>query len=157
VTLQEGAILIFLHLQIIQSPAGISFDQMYHIVETIVAPYFKNQDTPSLFSITIPFPPDSSFEKRLYEAPILVGAALNNLEDQHGGSLYPWNGVLLHVAITTRVDINYTIMRIAGYIAAPNIVIFKGLAQTMIYFFFFLHIPIVYPRRPLNKKSLALH
>jgi hypothetical protein len=48
-------------------------------------------------------------------------------------------------------------MRITGYLAAPNAVIFEGLAHTMGYLFFLQHIPIVYPRRPLNKKSLALH
>jgi hypothetical protein len=47
-------------------------------------------------------------------------------------------------------------MRIAGYLAAPNAVIFKGLAHTMRYLFFFQHIHILFARRPLNKKSLAL-
>jgi hypothetical protein len=126
-------------------------------VETIVTPYYKNQDTSTLVSITGPLPTDSSFDQRLYEAPVLVGAALEKLEDQHGGSLYHWNGLLLHVAITTRVYINYAIMRIAGYLVAHNAVIFEGLARTMRYLFFFQHIPIVYPRRPLNKKYLALH
>jgi hypothetical protein len=48
-------------------------------------------------------------------------------------------------------------MRVAGYLAAPNAVIFEGLAHTMRYLFFFQHTPSVYPRRPLNKKYLALH
>jgi hypothetical protein len=151
VTLQEGAILHFLNLRIIQSPAGISIDQTDHIVEKIVTPYFKNQDTSTLVSITSPFQMDSSFEQSLYEALVLVVAALKKLEDQHGGSIYHWNGVLLHVAITTIVDINYAIMRISGYLAAPSDVIFEGLAHTMRYLFFFQHIPILYPRRPLKK------
>jgi hypothetical protein len=88
VTLQKGAILRFLNLRIIQSPAGISIYQTDHIVETIVTPNFKNQNASTLVSITSPFPTDSSFEKHLYEAPVLVGAALKKLEDQHGGSLY---------------------------------------------------------------------
>jgi hypothetical protein len=64
---------------------------------------------------------------------------------------------LLHFAITTRVDINYAVMRIAGYVAAPTAVIFEGLEHTMRYLYFFRHLPIVYPRCPLKKKSLALH
>jgi hypothetical protein len=56
-----------------------------------------------------------------------------------------------------RVDIKYAIMRIAGCLAAPNDVIFEGLAHTMRYLYFFRHIPIVYPRRPLKNKYLALH
>jgi hypothetical protein len=79
------------------------------------------------------------------------------MERQYDGSLYHWNGVLLHVAISTPVDIYYAIMRIAGYIAATNALIFEGLVHTIVYIFHYRHIPIVYPRRPLNRKYLALH
>jgi hypothetical protein len=91
-SLQEGAILRFLNLQIVQSPAGISIDQMDHIVETIVHPYFKDQDTSTLISITSPFLTDSSFEQRLYEDPIPIGPALCAVETKYGGSLFHWNG-----------------------------------------------------------------
>jgi hypothetical protein len=64
---------------------------------------------------------------------------------------------LLHVTITTRVDIDYDVMRIAGYFAAPTAIIFEGLEHTMRHLYFFHHLPIVYPRRPLNNKSIALH
>jgi hypothetical protein len=87
VTLQEGAFLRFINVLITQSPDGISIDQTDHIVEMIVTPYSKNQDTSELISITIPFPVDSPFEKHLYEAPVIVSAALKKIEDQHGGSL----------------------------------------------------------------------
>jgi hypothetical protein len=157
VTLQEGAILRFLNLRIIQILAGISIDQTDHIVETTITPYLKNQCTSELVSITSPFPTDSSFEQRLFKSPVLVGASLEKIEDQHGGSLYHWNGVLLHVTVTTRVDINYAIMRIAGYLLPPNDVIFEGLSHTTRHLFFFRHIPIVCLRCPLNKKSLAFH
>jgi hypothetical protein len=100
-TLQEGAILRFLNLRIIQRPAGISIDQTDHIVETIVEPYVKDRNTSTLISITSPFTTDSSFEQYLYEAPILVGPALRVVEIKYGGSLFHWNGFLLHVALTT--------------------------------------------------------
>jgi hypothetical protein len=90
----------------------------------IFDPYYKDQDTSAMLSITSPFPTDSSFEQRLYEAPVNAGPVLKDMERQHGGSLYHWNGVLLNVMITTSVDINYDIMRIADYLAAPNAVIF---------------------------------
>jgi hypothetical protein len=79
VTFQEGAILRFLNMRIIQSPAGISINKTDHIEETIVEAYFKNRDTSELCSITSPFPTDSSFDQRLYEAPVLTGADLNTL------------------------------------------------------------------------------
>jgi hypothetical protein len=84
-----------------------------------------------------------------------MGSVLKGMERQHDGSLYHRNR--LHVAITTRVDINYAIMHIDGYLAAPNEVIFEGLDHTMRNIFHCRHIPIVYPRKPLNKKYLVLH
>jgi hypothetical protein len=105
-----------------------------------------------LRSITSPFPTDSTFEQRLYEAPVITGAALKVVELQHGGSFYHWNCVLLHVTITTRVDINYAIMRIAEYLTAPTKVIFEGLLHMMLYLYLFRHMHIVYPHHPLNKK-----
>jgi hypothetical protein len=45
VTLEEGAILRFLTLRIIQIPAGISIDQTDRIVETIGVSYFQDRDT----------------------------------------------------------------------------------------------------------------
>jgi hypothetical protein len=111
----------------------------------------------SFLSITSPFPTASSFEQCLYEAPVLTGSALKDMERQHGGSLYHRNGFLLHVTITTRVDIDYAIMRIDGFLAAPNAVIFEGLAHIMRYLFHYHYILIIYPHKPLKKKFLALH
>jgi hypothetical protein len=42
VTLQEGALLRFLNLRIIQSSAGISIDHMDDIIETIIDPNYKD-------------------------------------------------------------------------------------------------------------------
>jgi hypothetical protein len=41
-TVCEGSVLKFLNLRIIQSPAGISFDQMQHIQDTLLYDYFKD-------------------------------------------------------------------------------------------------------------------
>jgi hypothetical protein len=130
-TLQHGAILCFLNLRIIQSPAGIGIDHTDHNVETIVKPVYKNCDAPLLLSITNPFPADASFEQHLYEAPVLTVPGLRAIDHKFGGSLFHWNGVLVHVALTVCLDIKYAIMRIAGYLASPNEVIFEGLEHTM--------------------------
>jgi hypothetical protein len=113
VILQEGAILRFLNLRIIPIPAGLSINQTDHIVENVLDPYFEDRDTTELRSITSPFPTDSSFEQRLYEASVLAGSDLQAMDLKHGGSLYHWNGVLLHESIMTCIDINYAVMRIA--------------------------------------------
>jgi hypothetical protein len=85
VTLQEGAILRFLNLRTIKSPAGISIYQTDHIVENVLDPYFQDRDTTDLRYITSPFPTNTSFEQSLYEAPVLTGTDLQAMEIKHGG------------------------------------------------------------------------
>jgi hypothetical protein len=80
VTLQQGAILHFLNLRIIQSHSSISIDQMDHIVETILEPFLKDPGNLTLSSITGPLLTNASFEKRLYEALILTGPALRAIK-----------------------------------------------------------------------------
>jgi hypothetical protein len=75
------------------------------MVDSIIEPYFKLRDVSKLVRITSPFPTDTSFEQQLYESPILTGSALRAIELNHDGSLYKWNDALLHVAITTRLDL----------------------------------------------------
>jgi hypothetical protein len=48
-------------------------------------------------SITSLFTTDSSFEQRLFEAPVLTDSALRDVEHTYGGSLFHRNGILLHV------------------------------------------------------------
>jgi hypothetical protein len=147
-TLQEGDTLRFLNLRIIQSPQGISIDQTDHIVDTFISPYFKSRDVSKLLPITSPFPTDSSFENALYDSPILAGSKLHSIKKR---------GAPLYVAITTQVDLGYTIMRLSGYLAAPNAVIFQALDHFMRYLYFYRHLPIMYPCRPLSKKALTMH
>jgi hypothetical protein len=145
------------NLRVIQSPQGIIIEQTDHIVDTIIDTYFANRDVSKLIPITSPFPTDSQFERDLYDSPILTGSKLHTIEKQYGGSLFHWNGILLHVAITTRVDLGYGSMQISGYLAAPMEVIFKALDHTMWCLYFYRHMPILYLRRPLSKKALAMH
>jgi hypothetical protein len=82
---------------------------------------------------------DSQFERDLYDSPIFTGSKLHALEKQYVGSLFHWNGILLHVTITTRLDLGYSIMRISGYLAAPTEVIFKAIDHTIRYLYFYHH------------------
>jgi hypothetical protein len=156
-TFQEGATVRFLNLRVIKSPQGIIIDHTAHIVDTIIDTYFVNRDLSKLVPITSPFPTNSQFERDLYDSPILTGSKLHTIEKQYGGSLFHWNGILLHVAITIRVDLGYAIMRISGYLAAPTEVILKALDHTMRYLYFYQHMQNFHPRRPLSKKALAMH
>jgi hypothetical protein len=150
-TLQEGATVRFLNLHAIQSPQGIIIDQTDHITDTIIDTYFANLYVSKLVPITSPFPTDSQFERDLYDSPILTVSKRRAIEKQYDdGSLYHWNDILLHVAITTQVDLGYAIMRISGYLAAQTEVIFKALDHTMryIYLYLYCHMLIFYPRPP---------
>jgi hypothetical protein len=100
------------------------------------------------------FPTDSSFEKRLYEAPVLTQTALHSVEDKYGGSLYTWNGAILHVAVTAWVNLGYTVIRLYGDLCGPTSVIFEALDHTMQYLYFYRHIPLMSPPKPLSHKSL---
>jgi hypothetical protein len=135
----------------------IIIDQTHQIVDTIIGPYFKDRDTSKLLVITSPFPTDSQFDTKLYDSPILTGSALHKIERQYGGSLFHWNAILLHVTITTRIDLGYVIMRLSGYIAAPNAAIFEALNHTMQCLYFYRHTRSMYPHYPLGKKTLAMH
>jgi hypothetical protein len=155
--LQEGSVLRFLNLRIIQSPDGISIDQNDHVFDSIIEPYFKLCDVSKLVRITSPFPMDTSFEQQLYEYPVLTGSALRAIELKHDDSLYKWNDALLHVATTTRLDLGYTVKRLSGYLAGPTAAIFEVLDHAMRYLYVYRHLPIMYPAKPLSRKSLTIH
>jgi hypothetical protein len=96
-----------------------------------MGPYFKDRDTTHLLAITSHFPIHSKFENVLYDYPILTIYELQKDERQYDISLFHWNGILLQVGITNRIDLCYTIMRLSGYLAVPNDVIFEALDHTM--------------------------
>jgi hypothetical protein len=54
-TVSEGSVLKFLNLHIVQSLAGISFDQMHHIHNNLLAKYFANVDPKSIKDATLSF------------------------------------------------------------------------------------------------------
>jgi hypothetical protein len=74
------------------------------MVDSIIKPYFKLRDVLKLVPITSLLPTDTSFKQLLYESPVLTGDVLCAIELKHDGTLYKWNGTLLHVSITVRID-----------------------------------------------------
>jgi len=82
-TVSEGSLLKFLNLCIVQSSAGIFFDQTHHIRSNILAEYFAGVDTKSIKMPYI-FPMESSFECCLFEAIPLTGVDLINATKYFG-------------------------------------------------------------------------
>lgn len=104
-TVCEGSVLKFLNLCIIQSPAGISFDQTQHIQNTLLYDYFKDIPKDSITRQLYPFPLDATFEKRLYEAPPLQGIELTSVTKKYQFSFGHLVGCLIHIAHVSRPDL----------------------------------------------------
>jgi hypothetical protein len=155
-TVCEGSILKFLNLRIVQSPAGISFDQTNHIQNIILAEYFKDVDPGSIKLQAYPFPLDSSFERQLYEAAPLTGIDLTNATKRFGFSFGHIVGGLMHTTTISRPDLAYCVMHYSGYMACPNLPIFEALHLTMCYLFHHPHIPIMYSSKPMKCSGAAL-
>jgi hypothetical protein len=155
-TVTEGSILKFLNLRIVQSPAGISFDQTQHIRSVLLAEYFAGTDPKSIKMQPYPFPLDASFERRLYEAAPLTGIDLNNATKRFGFAFGHIVGGLMHITTISRPDLSYCVMRYSGYMACPNLPIFEALHLTMCYLFHHPHLPIMYPSKPMKTSSAAL-
>lgn len=109
ITMQEGPILQYLNLQIIQSDAGISIDQTQHILKMLEPHYPKG----SPFTKTdIPFRTDRAYEQELSDAVPASSSELQLLEKEYGASYATLYGQLLHVATVTRPQISYALPNI---------------------------------------------
>jgi hypothetical protein len=158
-TICEGNILKFLNLRIVQSPAGVSFDQTQHIQRTILSEYLKDIPSQSIHRQLFPFPIDSGFEKRLYESPPLTGIELTNATKKFCFAFSHVIGGLMHIATVSQPDLSYCVMRYSGYMACPNQPIFDALHLTMCYLYYHPHLPIMYPSKlyKSGSKSLQTH
>lgn len=150
-TCNEGNLLKYLNIRIIQSPCGISLEQTQHITSTILNEYFQGVPVLSIPFKSYPFPIEPAFERSLYEAPPLVGPALQAKKKDFGFAYSHIVGGLMHIAGITWIDLIYVTMHFSGYMACPNLPIFDALHRTMCYLYHHKHIPIMYPRKPLKK------
>lgn len=144
-TKEEGALIRFLNLRIIQSPHGISFDQTEHIKQTIVDRWFPNQTSP-VGQTDTPFRTDSAYETELAEALPLEGPELLQMEKEYNGKYSATVGQYNHIEQWSRPDTSYSTTRYASYAAFPTRPAFHGLKRQAKYFACNLHRPIVYPR-----------
>jgi hypothetical protein len=105
-TSKQGSTLKFLNLRIVQSPLGVSFDQTQHITTQIIEPYFGKTPTTIVPRRLYPFPIEASFESTLYEAPLLSGLDLHNMEKKLGSSFNHLVGKLMHISGISRPNIS---------------------------------------------------
>ena len=67
-TFQDGPVLKFLNIRIVQSNHGISLDQTQHIVSNILDDYWNNHDTSKIPWQSAPFPTNNTFETTLFHS-----------------------------------------------------------------------------------------
>ncbi len=155
-TSHHGNILKYLNMRIVQSPSGISLDQTSHITSTILSEYFNGIPPASISFKPYTFPLEPAFERLLYEAPPLIGSALQAKEKEFRFSYAHIVGGLMHIAGITCVDLIYPVMRFSGYMTSPNLPIFDALYHTMCYLYHHKRILIMYPRKPPKQGGAAL-
>jgi hypothetical protein len=150
ITTQEGQVMKYLNVRIVQSDMGISIDQTHHIQTTILDKWFPSHKTEQLKTADTPYRTDSEFEKQLNSQLPAKDADLQALETEFGGKYNTLIGQFLHIAQVTRFDIGFSCARFSQYNVAPNKAAFQGLKRMARYLATHLHTPIFYPRQKLT-------
>ena len=149
VTTQEGPILKYLNLRIVQSQYGISFDQTEHIRDTILDPWLKNSKE-RVKGFHTPWPTDRAAEKEIAEVLPAGPQELKALEREFGGSHACINGKYMHITVWSRPDLGYATTRNARYTPIPSRVTFNRTNRIKRYLYYHPHRPFMYPRMPLH-------
>ena len=150
VTVQQGNVLKYLNIRIVQTDQGISIDQTHHIRTKILDLWFPPATVERLKSVDTPYRIDSEYEQALNEQLPATEEELAKLEKQHKGSYLSHIGSFLHVQQVTLFAIGFTVTRLAQLAVAPNAAAFEGLKRLARHLTTHLHTPIMYPRRKLK-------
>ena len=119
VTIQDGPLLKYLNIRIIQTEEGISIDQSKHIYDNITSKRFNINDERFKTADT-PFRTDSAYEKSLVETLPASHDELRELEKEFGGQYNAILGEILHVAMFARFNVAYSCSRYGQYNCAPS-------------------------------------
>ena len=149
-TAKSDTVLEYLNLRIVQTDAGISYDQTEHIQNTIVNKFFPPQSTERLKTVHTPFRTDSEFENDLVEQLPATGDELKALEKQYKGTFPSIIGQIMHVYVWSRPELGFTCGRLSRYTTSPNAAAFAGLYRALRFLATHTHRPIMYPRRSID-------
>ena len=150
ITTQEGPVLSYLNMRIVQSSHGISYDQTEHIQNNIINYFFPPDSCEKIKAAHTPFRTDSQFETDLAEQLPAQGKDLEDLETEFKGSFSKIMGMFMHIYCWTRDDLGYPMSRYGRYIHAANRAAFEGLKWIARYLATHRHRPIMYPRRSID-------
>ena len=150
VVVQNGQVLKFLGIRIVQSNHAISIDQGEYIFDALET-YF-GENISSINTVSTPFNYSQDYNRELASSPPLDDIALRDYALEHNGSYRHHTGVL-NWAATTRPDIKYGTQRLSEYNHHPNSVAFAGIKRMMRYLAGDPLRPLVYPRVSLSSTS----
>ena len=120
VTTQDGKVMKYLNMRIIQTDEGISIDQTHHIKTTILDNWFLPKQTEQLKTADTPYRTDSDFERQLETQLPAIGEDLKLLEKKYGDKYNALLGQVLHIAQVTRMDLAFACARFDSFNVAPN-------------------------------------
>ena len=151
ITTKTGSRLDYLNLRIIQSSAGISYDQTEHIQDEILPIFFPPDSTERLKPVHTPFRTDSAYERELAEAlPAQAPGQLQRLEQRYKGSYPRIMGMIMHVFVWSRNDLGYALSRLSKFIQTPSEPSFAGLWRALRYLATHTHRPCLFPRQTID-------
>ena len=150
-TVQNGNVLKFLGIRIIQSDLGISLDQGEYTYE--ILEYFFGKDLEKLKTLTSPMRYDSSYENELFEALPLSEAELKLCCIEFKGGYRFWTGKLTFLGSQTRTDIAFATQRLSEYNHAPTRIAFESIVRVLRYLAHDILRPIMYPRQRFSGSS----
>ena len=150
ITTQDGTVLKYLNLRIVQSDLGISFDQTHHIQTTIVDEAFPAGRDELVKTADTPYRTDAEYEKALHERLPATPEELQVLEKKHGGKFNALIGKYMHIYNATRFDLGFAVTRLAQFNCAPNEPAFDGINRMARYLMTHLHTPVFYPNLDLR-------
>ncbi len=154
VTSQDGLVLNYLNLQILQSSHGISVDQSKHIQSTILDPWFGSAPQQLTCPVHTPYCTDSEYEKELYDVLPASEDELKQLNKEFGGSFPHHNGKFMHIMVLTCPDIAYAVTKLARSTPIVSSPVMECLARVACYLLAHPHRPIIFPHLSLKKSHL---
>jgi hypothetical protein len=153
-SVQEGHVLKFLSIRVIQSDHGISLDQGEYIYSLLL--HYFGDDIDKIKTARTPMRTDSQFEKELHMATPLSESELVAQILKHKGSPRFHFGKFQY-ATGTRPDIQFAVHRMSEYAHQPSLALFACINQVYRYLATDILRPIMYPRKPLSGRTTLSH
>ena len=140
----------YLNWRIIQSDKAISINQTEHI-QKLLLEYFPERPRPC----HIPFRTDHDIEEEIFNSKICSDHELIELEKQYGASFSHTYGQVLHVSVSSRLDLGYSMARLGHFQTIRCKLGFECLRRVLRYLYLHSNKPLIFPK--LVKRDSTTH